>query len=74
MKNYTRKEVAELFDVTILTVIQWENSGKIESYNKERGVVVYSKYEVSKLLIKKKELLEIDLKKTNESLFILNNQ
>ena len=50
MDFYGRQELTEIFDVTLLTIINWENKGRIKSCHVEGNKKFYSLADVMHLL------------------------
>ena len=66
MQTYTRKDIVKIFGITLLTVISWENKGKLSPKKDRNGLVLYDFTEVILLVNKEISKLENALKRLND--------
>lgn len=66
MQTYTRKDIVKIFGITLLTVISWENKGKLSPKKDRNGFVLYDFTEVILLVNKEISKLETALKRLND--------
>ncbi len=65
MAHITRKKLSEVMGVTLLTLRNWETSGKLNPIKSDYAGVMYKGSEVEKLITDKFEKLRNDLDQLN---------
>jgi predicted site-specific integrase-resolvase len=52
-KYFTRKEIAQGFDVDPETISRWRREGKLKGYKVNKRKYIFSEKEIEKMIIKK---------------------
>ena len=66
MSFYTRKEITEIFEISLLTVIDWQKKGFLTPVDDRKGRISYDMTEVVSLINDKIILTENALKRLND--------
>ena len=66
MSFYTRKEITEIFEISLLTVIDWQKKGFLTPVDDRKGRISYDMTEVVSLINEKIILTENALKRLND--------
>lgn len=66
MSFYTRKEITEIFEISLLTVIDWQKKGFLTPVDDRKGRISYDMVEVVSLINEKIILTENVLKRLND--------
>ena len=66
MSFYTRKEITEIFEISLLTVIDWQKKGFLTPVDDGKGRISYDMTEVVSLINEKIILAENALKRLND--------
>ena len=66
MSFYTRKEITEIFEISLLTVIDWQKKGFLIPVDDRKGRISYDMTEVVSLINEKIILTENALKRLND--------
>ena len=66
MSFYTRKEITEIFEISLLTVIDWQKKGFLTPVDDRKGRISYDMTEVVSLINEKLILTENALKRLND--------
>ena len=66
MSFYTRKEITEIFEISLLTVIDWQKKGFLAPVDDRKGRISYDMTEVVSLINEKIILTENALKRLND--------
>ena len=66
MSFYTRKEITEIFEISLLTVIDWQKKGFLTPVDDRKGRISYDMVEVVSLINEKIILTENALKHLND--------
>lgn len=66
MSFYTRKEITEIFEISLLTVIDWQKKGFLTPVDDRKGRISYDMTEVVSLINEKIILTENVLKRLND--------